>query len=323
MTKNKKEIIEVIKKSKNIALMAHRDGDGDSFGGIIGLYLALKKIGKNIRIYSEGNLPQSLEFLLDNHKITFIDEYWKDADCFIVIDTSGRNIISLPEVADRYLANSEIETVLIDHHEKGEMVNLVNYSWVEQKYCSASEMALELAREMKVEIDSEIATAFLTGIDTDTSSFQNQNTTAKSFASAAYLMDKGARLQTIVQNNFFNHTVEALKTRALVINRLIINKKHDVAISYLLNKDFAGKTSEEISRMISQANFLNTIKGVRMIAFVSEVEAGKIRVSLRTRNEKVDVSKLAKALGGGGHVKAAGFLLEGQIEEKNGQTRIA
>lgn len=316
------QIIQIIKNLKNIALIGHRDGDGDCYGALIGLYLALEKIGKNVRIYSERELPESFQFLIENRQVKFIDNYWKKADCLIIADTSGRNIISIPEVADKHLSDGDTASILIDHHEKGELVNHVNYAWVDQKYCSASELVLELVKGLKVNIDSEIATALLTGIDTDTTSFQTQNTTSRAFASASYLMDRGAKLYDIVQNNYFNHTIDSLRVRALVIDRLVINRKHGVAVSYLLNEDFNGASIEGASRMISQANFLNTIKGVKMIIFMSEIELGTIRVSLRTRDHEVDVSQIAKTLGGGGHIKAAGFLFNGHMRVNNGRVEI-
>ncbi|MDD5693401.1 MAG: DHH family phosphoesterase [Patescibacteria group bacterium] len=314
MTKNKAQIVDnIIRKSKNIALMGHRDGDGDCYGAMIGLYLSLIKLGKNVQIYSENDLPDSLQFLRENNQIIFTNKYQEEIDCFVILDTSDKNIISVPSVADKYFSDKRVTSILLDHHERGELAANVDCAWVEQKYCSTAELVFDLIKGMEIDIDSEIATALLTGIDTDTSSFQTQNTTSEAFASASYLIDKGARLYDIVQNTYFNNTVDSLKIRALVIDRLVVNRKYNVAMSYLLNEDFRNLCSEEASRMIGQANFLNTLKSKKMIIFMSEIESGVVRVSLRTRDHKVDVSKFAKALGGGGHVKAAGFLIKGHL----------
>jgi len=321
MIKNSDQIIKLIEKSKNIVLMGHKDGDGDCFGAMIGLSYALTKIGKNVRLLSNENLPDYLQFLNHDGKIVFNDNYWDDADCLIILDTSGLNILSSPEIGNKYFESSAT-SVLIDHHTRGNVADRVDLAWVDQKYCSASEMVFELLKIMRVPFDPDIATALFTGIVTDTSSFQNQNTTAETFLAASELVKQGANLYEVIENNYYSKSPESLKIRGLVLDRLIINKKYNAVISYVKNRDLV-EYNIDSNAITGHVDYLKKIKGVKLVVFIAEKEPGKIRVSLRTRDQSTDVAKIARALGGGGHVKAAGFLVDGRITNKGSNTIIA
>ena len=61
------------------------------------------------------------------------------------------------------------------------------------------------------------------------------------------------------------------------------------------------------------ANFLNNLAGIKAALILQQQEDNIIKGSLRTNDDLIDVSKLAKILGGGGHKKAAGFKIKGQL----------
>jgi phosphoesterase RecJ-like protein len=134
-------------------------------------------------------------------------------------------------------------------------------------------------------------------------------------------MAHGARLKIINKNLFGSKDVDVLKLWGLAMNRLYHNKKWGVVSTYLSNKDIqeCGISVEALSGII---NFLNSVKGARMIVLITEEEAGKIKVSFRTRDERVNVARLAAAFGGGGHNKAAAFKLSGKLNINNNGVSI-
>ncbi len=311
-------ICKAVKKSKKVAIMGHKDGDGDYYGSAFALSLGLEKIGKHNYIVSNEDLPDNLEFLFSfyNGEISSVLE--SDVDLLIVLDCSDKKRTVMPEVVDLFKLK---EIVLIDHHTKGDLLRLADVSWVNSSFCSASEMVFHLLKELDVEIDKNIATCLLTGIETDTSSFQNQNTTKECFFVASELMARGARLKTIISNTFGGKPIDNLKIWGLAIDRIRMNKRINAIISYLTYEDM--KKYEISGEALSGiANFLNSIKGAKIFVFLTEEEKGIIRVSLRTRDDNVDVSVLAKLLGGGGHVKASGFTVHGSIKKSGEATFI-
>jgi len=167
---------------------------------------------------------------------------------------------------------------------------------------------------MKVEINKDLATLLLTGIETDTSSFQNQSTNKNSLDSAAFLVSRGARLGTIIQNTFEAKKMNLVRIYGVVLERIVYNADYQTVATYLLRSDLEkhGISDDEVSGI---ANYLNRLKDVKAVFLIVEEPDGGVKVSLRTRDEKVDLSVLAKILGGGGHAKASGFSISAAIEK--------
>jgi phosphoesterase RecJ-like protein len=312
---NSSELLKIICDAKKIAVIGHKDSDGDFYGSAFGLKLGLEKIGKKVKILSNENLPEALEFLYFYYNGDISADFVADIDLLIILDTSDKIRTTLPDFVDKY-KESKIKILLIDHHTQGDLANIADLSLIEPKSCSVSEMIFNILEELNIELDKNIATCLLTGIETDTSSFQNQNTTKECFFVASRLMAKGARLKTIINNTFGGKPVDMLKIWGLAIDRVYFHKKYNTVISYLGYDDIKkyGISGEALSGI---ANFLNSIKGAKMFVFLTEEEKGFIRVSLRTRDDKIDVSSLAKILGGGGHMKASGFSFSGYLRVCN------
>ena len=170
--------------------------------------------------------------------------------------------------------------------------------------------------DYKKAINKNIAACLLTGIITDTGGFQNMATTPLAVSIASRLMKKGVNINQITKFTLQQKPVNTLKLWGRALSRLKINKKDNVISTIITKKDLDDcNANEEALEGIS--NFLNEMdeaqNGVVMV--LSERELGIIKGSLRTTNELIDVSKLAIILGGGGHKKAAGFSIDGNLKE--------
>lgn len=314
-----KEISELLNKAKNVAIFGHVLPDGDCYGSAFALKIAMEGIGKQVFSYISDDIPESLSFLED-YKCLKSQKNFYPADLVLVLDSSDikrtENINLLYEYK-----KSGAKLCLIDHHTAGDFMDFVDYEWQDTGKSSTSEMVLDILKEMNLNIKKEVATLLLTGIETDTSSFQNQNTTTEALKAAAFLMSKGARHTRIINNTFHIQDMDTIKLYGLVLERLVYNKKYGTILGYLTQKDVKEVGAEgDFSTGI--ANYLNTIEDAKMIIFITEIEEGSLKVSLRTRDEGIDVSLLAKALGGGGHVKASGFTVKGKIINEDGKIKI-
>ena len=166
-----------------------------------------------------------------------------------------------------------------------------------------------------------MATALLTGIYFDTGGFRHQNTTNEVLSIVSELLKKGARLNKITENIDNQRPISLFKLWGIALDRLRLNKKYGLSVSVITMEDIekAGATEEEISGLV---NLLNSAPESSVALLLCESFGDKIKGSLRTESDQIDISKLAKSLGGGGHKKAAGFTINGRIELEDGSWKI-
>ena len=167
-----------------------------------------------------------------------------------------------------------------------------------------------------------MATALLTGIVTDTGNFAYQSTTKQSIETASRLLSIGADFEGISKANIYNKTINILKLWGIVMRRIVFNKDLKMVTTALFKKDLDDlNLNEEAGEGIS--NYLNNLsKKNRFSLLLKEYEIGKVKGSLRTTRDDIDVSTIAQKFGGGGHKKAAGFEVEGKLVFNNGQWQI-
>lgn len=307
------DLTKQIQNAQNIALMGHRGGDADCYGSLFGLKLGLESLGKKVEIISTEDFPESLSFLFFYFNGDIKGEALAGADALIALDSSDVGRLICPEIVHEY-RRSGTEILHIDHHTPGDLVDFADISYRDETACSTSEIIFHLLTELGATIDKNIATCLLTGIIGDTSSYQNANTTESCFAVSSELMKRGARQRSISNSMFGSRDVDALKVWGLAMERLNENHEYGIVSTYLTYADIEafGLSPDVLSGIV---NYLNSIKGALVVALIAEEEAGTIKVSLRTRDEHVNVAELAKVFGGGGHVKAAGFSFPGTLKK--------
>lgn len=316
-----KEIAESLKEARKVAIFGHVSPDSDCYGSTLSLMIALESLGKEAFVYLPDEFPYYLTYL-KNHNAFKQEKDFQFVDAAVIMDSSSVNRVVSSDVLAR-MKEKNIPIYLVDHHISGDLSDFADYAWQDNEISSVSEMVLEIIKDMGVKIKKDIATLLLSGIEGDTGSFQHQNTTQNSLKDAAYLMLKGARFKSIIDNAFNSKKeINIIKIYGLVLERLIYNKKYQTATTYitLADMDKYGIGEESGSGII---NFLNIIEGVKMVVLITEMDDNAIKVSLRTSDENVDVQKLASYVGGGGHVKASGFTVKGKIIVENGQVQVA
>ncbi len=314
------ELVSIIHKSSNIALIGHRDGDGDSFGSMLSLRLAINEMGKKAKIISDQSLPPNLDFFNIFEKHAFINEYFFGTDLIIILDTPDLARVSIPSIVIK--AKEEgAKVILIDHHQNGDLEQLVDYYYIEQNSCSTCEIIYKILELLRTKIDKKIATYLLTGIETDTTSFQNQNTTSRGLVIASNLIRLGARLNLVTKHSLSSQSFENYKIYGLVLSRLKIHPGTQIAVSYLALSDIY-KYDINNNSITGISNSLNVLKNVSMLIIITEEEEGLVKISLRTRNIQIDVGKIAKQFGGGGHTKASGFSINGHLFISNLAVKI-
>lgn len=205
----------------------------------------------------------------------------------------------------------EVPVVNIDHHPGNDHFGKINL--VDLTSTSTSEILVSVIEALTGDpkfFDEKIATALLTGIITDTNSFQNTNTTPKSLTVAAQLVAAGGDQQGIIKNIYKTKPLSTLRLWGRALSNLHDESEYKFVWSQIYKKDYleVGAAEEESGGLIDE--LLKTAAGVDFALLLSE-KNGDVHGSLRSTNRTKDISEVAKLFGGGGHAVAAAFQING------------
>lgn len=301
-----KEIAEVLLKAEKILIYPHINADGDAVGSAAALCHTLRRLGKTAYVLVEDELPSNLRFM-DKGYFTFDDKVIEYPDVSVCVDCGdfGR----LPKRKEKFL--SAETTLCVDHH--GTTQSFCDYNYVDPSAAATGELIYAIIKELVPEVDVETGEAIFTAITTDTGNFQYSNTTKNCHLIMAELFDLGVDTNKVSVQIYENERPEKLMITTKALSTIELFGGGKGAIAYLTLSDMAeiGAKPFETDNVIGT---LRSLAGVEYAAFVKEKEPGVIRVSLRAKRMG-DVAKIAAALGGGGHIKAAGCTLNMTIEE--------
>ena len=300
-------ILLEIEKATNILLHLHPSPDGDSVGSALAMMMALELMGKKVTLISgDSNPPSTLAALPGFEKIinrpigkTDLGEY----QLFLILDSASmtqvtrKTTLEIPE---------GLMTIVIDHHGTNPRFGKINL--VEKSYPATSQIVYDLLKEWNVSLNTAIASCLYMGIYTDTGGFKYPPTSADTLAAAADLARYSTDFTRLIFSIENNNSEGRIRYLGLALSQIECFYQKNLAISAVTQeqlKRLSIATSDTEKADIS--NILKSVVGWNIGACLTEVENGSVNVSLRTRDAKrFDVSKLAVALGGGGHPAAAG-----------------
>ncbi|MCA9374514.1 MAG: bifunctional oligoribonuclease/PAP phosphatase NrnA [Candidatus Gracilibacteria bacterium] len=233
-------------------------------------------------------------------------------DLIITVDTGD-----LEQLGRFYEDNTEMFTQIplinIDHHASNDHFGKINY--VDIMSSATTELLIPLIQDFERDtdmqlMDPDIATLLLAGIITDTGSFQNANTTPRSFAASAHLIKHGARQQEIIQHVFKTKNLSTLKLWGRILSKIKVDEQYRIVWSSINEKDLmdARANPDETGGIIDE--LLSNAPNSEIVLLLKQKSDGVISGSVRTPNESIDASQIAEMFGGGGHVQAAGFKIE-------------
>jgi phosphoesterase RecJ-like protein len=234
-------------------------------------------------------------------------------DLIITVD-----VADIPQLGKLYEDNSElfasVPVVNIDHHISNTQFGKINH--VDVAASSTAEILHTLIRDMekhfgKTLITADVATFLLSGVTTDTGSFQNANTTPKSMEVAADLMEAGANQHDVIKYLFRTKKLSTLKLWGKILTKIEVDTKHRLVWSSINQQELqqAGAHMDEAGDIIDE--LLVHAPEAEMVALFKEDE-GMISVSFRSTTAQANVMEIAKLFGGGGHVQASGVKFTGK-----------
>ena len=297
-----KKIQNLIKKSSNILLISHRRPDPDTLGSALALNLYLKSQNKNTVLACIDKPHNDFSFL------PHINEYvskFKSSDFNLVFFLdAGDHKMTKFHITNPELFTKQIPVINIDHHASNDFYGTINI--VDTSAASTTVLITELLQKLKSQITPSIATCLMTGLYSDTGSFMHSNTDRRALETAAILSKKGADIETIRKQIFTGKDIDTLHLWGKALEKTTLTE-NSVAISILSPQDIEESNNAHCGGVV---DYINMVKGSKFAILLKVDKNENIKGSLRTENEKINLSKLANKFGGGGHRKAAGFFIK-------------
>ncbi|TDA68939.1 MAG: bifunctional oligoribonuclease/PAP phosphatase NrnA [Clostridia bacterium] len=298
----------VIKGARQALVAAHYLPDGDAIGSTVALALALEQMGLEVTAVNHDPVPRMYSFIPGMERIKRPQDVAAVPGLVILLDCSdmerpGRDLKERIQESGAIVVN-------LDHHISN--TGFGDLSWVDPGAAATGELVYSLIREMGVEITPAIATALYTALATDTGSFRFANTTPAAHAIAAELIAHGVDVVRASLHLWEEKELVALRVLGAVLPTLELAAGGQIAWMYVDLATFTalGARSEHCEGL---ADYPRSIIGVEAGMFFREVEPGVVKVGMRSKTY-LDVNELAACFGGGGHQRAAGCTVRGELQ---------
>jgi phosphoesterase RecJ-like protein len=303
------QIGEVLRKHQSFVLISHVRPDGDAIGSQIALGFSLMAMGKSVRLINEDGLPDNLTFMAGSDKIELPPGEPLEVEVAIALDTAAK-----PRMGNNALnAASRAKIWLnIDHHKSNPAYGDLNL--IDSTSPATGQILYQLITSLDLPLPDETRDAIYVAVSTDTGSFQYPSTTATTYEMAADLIKRGLDVGKINSDTYDNHPYRRVELMRALLNTLELSNDGLVA-----NWELRDKTRIDLALLPEDSegliDIIRAIRGVQLAVFFEELVDGKIRVSMRSKDRRVDVCKVALEFGGGGHALAAGIRMKGPLED--------
>ena len=290
------ELSNLIKKSNKIVLASHVEPDGDAIGSSLAFYIALKNLGKNVKIYnSSKTISNSYDFLPYFSKIT--DIFPQNCDLLISFDCGSFKRLGIEK--------GSYKVVNIDHHQSNELFGDLNI--VQPSHPSTSSVVYKILQNMDIKISKDIALCIYTALAEDTNFFSDSTTNKEAFELAKNLVEYGADAALVGKNLKNRKSLAFLRLQAMFIDTILLKKDAQIAIGGIDEKMLkkSGALRYDAAHL---ADILQSLATVKLSIFTMQMPNNIVKFSLRSDN--IDVSKIATKYGGGGHKMSAGFSID-------------
>ncbi len=315
---NAKTILSRINSAQNIFLATHENPDGDAVSSLCALGELLYGLQKKFYLFCVDQPPDRYEFLPNFNKIknTLPPGGLDDFDLIILTDCA---IVSRSGLAAQLGSWRNKNLISFDHHPMTE--DPAGIELRDDQSASTTEVLYDFFKINKIKISKNIADCILTGILTDTGNFIYPTTSGRTIEISSEMLSRGAKMPQILDKTWRNKSLEAMKLWGSALLNLQINPKYNIAYSVITPEELKA-VSENDAELDGVAGFLSNLYGVKGVLFLRDEGKGLIIGNLRTARSDLDISKLARALGGGGHVKASGFKISGSLQRHNNTWKI-
>lgn len=304
MEQNIKDFIEKIRGAKNIAIMGHKNPDGDSYCSVLALAKLIElNYGVRATCIYDGNIPEYLDEMPMRSWIKYYErvDLSEVYDLVILLDYGTPKHIG----GARPIVDNARFIVEIDHHQNDEKLGALCLD--DENAAAVGQIIFEIMKSANWTFDKDVLDLLAVALITDTGNFKFVRD-GRVMQIMAELIDNGVVLRHLFEA-LRNKPRKSVVMEAGVVSRAQFWFKGKLAVAIVPHKDYKYLDG----RGDTVLNLLGSIKGVEYIAMLKEQKENQTGVSLRSRGQPVN--HIAEALGGGGHVCAAGAVLNEPVED--------
>jgi phosphoesterase RecJ-like protein len=293
---------DTLRATDRFIVTSHVRPDGDAIGSSVAMALALRALGKEARVYMHDRLPDPYPEYPHADEIIFAEAVPDDGATVVVMECGDLERTGLSGIERHPVVN-------IDHHPGN--TGFGDVLWFDGTAAACAEMVYDLIVSLDVTVSPAMAKHLYAAIVTDTGSFKYPGVSPRTFETCANLLRAGADPVAITRQLYDGSSLGRLRLQAAVLGTLQIHLNGAIASlsvdpGMLAN---AGATAEDTDGLI---NIPLTVRHLDAVAFFKQIDATQFRVSMRSKGN-VDVGKVARGFGGGGHRNAAGCTLDGTL----------
>ncbi|TCP58873.1 phosphoesterase RecJ-like protein [Tumebacillus sp. BK434] len=295
----------------NLLLLVHERPDGDALGSVLGAAHLLHQLGKTVTLVNDDPIPDKFKFLPLADRFQLPEE----------VEGTFHNVISF-DCGDRkrlgrsgQLVAEGANLLNVDHHVTNDRFGTENL--VDLDAAATCQIVFKIAQQLGMELDLDTATCLYTGLVTDTGGFRYSNTTEEVLLIAANLLTAGVSPYNIV-----DRVMETMTWPQVLLIRAALDtlgRDDSGRIAWVtITRDMletAGGCEEDVEGLV---NYPRNVEGVEVGISFREGLPGKVKVSFRSKYV-VDVGAIALEFGGGGHARAAGCTVDGDVETVKSQ----
>ena len=302
-----RQIQEMIRRHHRFLVTTHIHSDGDSMASVLLFAAALDRARKHCRILLDEEPPKKFDFLPG---IQRIERYREGADyggfdVAVVLDLSSLDRLG----GVQQLLAEGVRMIQIDHHPNEQ--GLGDLCVLDDRESSTTELVYLYLLFAGVSITPDLATLVYAGIVCDTGRFLFPNTTSQSLRICSDMILKGASPESIARRLYFRSSQNTLRALAKALSTVEFHLDGRVSCMHLNRDEFNHNEKIDTEGFIDN---LLTVEGTEVEVFLLKLKPRLYKVSFRSK-EHVDVNRVARTFGGGGHSRASGCQMEGTIDD--------
>jgi bifunctional oligoribonuclease and PAP phosphatase NrnA len=302
------EIADAIRRANRIVLISHVRPDCDAIGSQLALALSLQSLGKEVVAWNEDGLPESYRFLEKSDLIQTPPAEPREFDLVIALDTATKQRLGTPLGAIR----SPTQWINIDHHASnpgyGDIVH------IDTSVPATGQIVYEFIRSEDLPFSYPAALALFAAISTDTGSFRYPRTTTRTFEIAAELVEMGVDAAAVAIKLYESYP----KRRVQLLGEALPNARfeaNDRVVSMAVSNEMKNRLAIQPEDLDGLIDTVRSVESVIVAVFFEELPDEKVRLSMRSKDDRIDVDRICSEFGGGGHLRAAGARIRGRLEE--------
>jgi phosphoesterase RecJ-like protein len=290
----------------NLLLLVHEKPDGDALGSVLGAAHLLQKLGKTVTLVNDDPIPDKFRFLPMADRFKLPEEVEGKFDNVIAFDCGDKRRLGRSGA----LVADGANLLNVDHHVTNDRFGTENL--VDLDAAATCQIVFKIAHQLGLELDCDTATCLYTGLLTDTGGFRYSNTTEEVLLIAANLLKKGVAPYNIVDRVMETMTWPQVLLIRAALDTLGRDESGRIAWITITREmiESAGGCDEDVEGLV---NYPRNVEGVEVGISFREAAPGKVKVSFRSKHV-VDVGAIALEFGGGGHARAAGCTMDGDVD---------